>query len=391
MTAKPNPTIRRRRLGAELRQLRIASGLKSKEAAERLMVSQPKISHLENGNRAASPRDVRALCAIYGVTDQQVIDSLMELARESGQRGWWHPYGDLTDSAYIGLETDATSLHTYTPLIPELLQTPAYAQVVIEESVPMPTSEQAAARLKVRLRRQHRIYDLTRPLHLQIVLDEAALYRVIGSPDVMREQLEHLNALSAEPHITLQVLPYTAGAHPGLSGQFSILQFTDSPQPGVVHLERFTHDLFNGGVKYRNGRNSRDQSVRLVAKGQQRPRERGVAAACAYLAREGTLTCGGQAHIEHVVALFATFFDSVSYRPCLPCTAAADRAGLSGVGAAGAGGGGARSGRHGGGRSRCRRAADQGDGGGSSVPVARHRRRLRPAGSRPRPGAACPW
>lgn len=245
MAAKPNPTIRRRRLGAELCQLRIASGLKSKEAAERLMVSQPKISHLENGNRATSPRDVRDLCAIYGVTDQQVIDALMEMARESGQQGWWHPYGDPTDSVYIGLETDAASLHTYAPMIvPELLQTPAYAQAVIEESIPLPTSEQAAARLKVRLRRQHRIYDLAHPLHLHVVLDESALHRVIGSPDVMREQLEHLNALSAEPHITLQVLPYTAGAHPGLSGRFSILQFADSPQPGVVHLERFTHGLY---------------------------------------------------------------------------------------------------------------------------------------------------
>lgn len=88
MAANPNPTVRRRRLGAELRQLRLANGLKSKEVAERLMVSQPKISHLENGNRATSPRDVRDLYAIYGVTDEQVIDSLMEMARESGERGW---------------------------------------------------------------------------------------------------------------------------------------------------------------------------------------------------------------------------------------------------------------------------------------------------------------
>ncbi|WP_443054351.1 helix-turn-helix domain-containing protein [Streptomyces sp. NBC_00683] len=242
MTANPNPTVRRRRLGAELRQLRLASGLKSQEVAKRLMVSQPKISHLENGNRATSPRDVRDLCAIYGVTDEQVIDSLMEMARESGRRGWWHPYGDLSDSAYIGLETDAASLHTYAPMmVPELLQTPAYAQAVIEETIPLPTAEQAATRLKVRLRRQHRIYDPTRPLRLWVVLDESALRRLIGGPDIMREQLEHLKALSAEPHITLQVLPYTTGAHPGLPGQFSILQFADSSQAGVVHLERFTN------------------------------------------------------------------------------------------------------------------------------------------------------
>lgn len=89
--------------------------------AERLMVSQPKISHLENGNRAISPRDVRDLCVIYEVTDQQqvrsgqVIDSLMAMARESGERGWWHPYGELSGSVYIGLETDAASLHIHAP------------------------------------------------------------------------------------------------------------------------------------------------------------------------------------------------------------------------------------------------------------------------------------
>lgn len=89
------------------------------------MVSQPKISHLENGNRTVSPRDVRDLCALYGVTDQQVIDTLLAMARESGQHGWWHAYGDIPQSVNITLETDAASLHTYAPvLIPDLLQTP---------------------------------------------------------------------------------------------------------------------------------------------------------------------------------------------------------------------------------------------------------------------------
>ncbi|MEV6553210.1 helix-turn-helix transcriptional regulator, partial [Streptomyces sp. NPDC051597] len=117
MAASMNPTIRRRRLGAELRRLRQASGLKSTEVAERLMVSQPKISHLENGRRAVSPRDVRDLCALYGVRDQQVIDALVEMASESGRPGWWHAYGAIPQSAYIGLETDAASIHTYEPLM----------------------------------------------------------------------------------------------------------------------------------------------------------------------------------------------------------------------------------------------------------------------------------
>ncbi|MEU4730542.1 helix-turn-helix transcriptional regulator [Streptomyces sp. NPDC023588] len=245
MVATNNPTVGRRRLGAELRRLRQASGLKSTEVAGRLMVSQPKISHLENGRRTISPRDVRDLCEMYGVTDRQVIDSLMEMARESGRPGWWNRYGDLPNSVYIGLETDAASLHAYAPLvIPDLLQTPAYAAAVIEETIPLHTAEQAAARLKVRLRRQHRIYAPACPLRLRVVLDETALRRVVGSPDIMREQLEHLNALSHEPHITVQVLPYAVGAHPGLSGQFSILRFAGDTKTGVVYLERFTSDLY---------------------------------------------------------------------------------------------------------------------------------------------------
>ncbi|KOV93736.1 XRE family transcriptional regulator [Streptomyces sp. NRRL B-3648] len=245
VAANINPTVRRRRLGAELRRLRLASGLKSTEVAERLMISQPKISHLENGRRTISPRDVRDLCAVYGVTDPQVIDSLLQMAKESGQPGWWHAYGDIPQSVYIALETDAASLHTYEPMvIPALLQTPAYACAIIEETIPLLTTEEAGTRLKVRLRRQHRIYDPARPLRLWVVLDESALRRVVGSPDIMREQLEHLNTLGAEPHITVQVLPYTAGAHPGLSGQFSILRFADSSAAPVVYLDRFTNDLY---------------------------------------------------------------------------------------------------------------------------------------------------
>lgn len=119
----------------------------------------------------------------------------------------------------------------------------AYAEAVIGETVPQLTVQQAATRLKVRMRRQHRIYAPARPLRLWVVLDEPALRRVVGSPAIMREQLEDLNSLGSEPHITVQVLPYDAGAHPGLSGQFSILRFADSPE-AVVYLERFTSDLY---------------------------------------------------------------------------------------------------------------------------------------------------
>jgi hypothetical protein len=198
---------------------------------------------METGRRAVSPRDVRDLCKLYGVTDQHVVDSLMELARESSRQGWWQAYGAIPHSMYVGMETEATSIHTYESMvIPGLLQTPAYAAAVIEETIPLVTVEQAAARLKVRLRRQHRIYDPARRLRLWVVLDESALRRVVGSREIMSEQLEHLHTVSTEPHITVQVLPHTAGAHPGLTGQFSLLRFPDS-RDAVVYLERFTSGL----------------------------------------------------------------------------------------------------------------------------------------------------
>ncbi|MCY0932045.1 helix-turn-helix transcriptional regulator [Streptomyces sp. H27-H1] len=245
MAVNGNPTVRRRRLGAELRRLRLASGLTSTQVAEQLLISQPKISHLENGRRVIKPRDVRDLCALYGVTDPQVVDSLMRAAGESDRQGWWVAFGEVPYAVYIGLETAAASIRTYEPLvIPGLLQTPAYAAAVIAETIPQATPEQIATRLEVRLRRQSRAHHPARPFRLWVVLDESALRRVVGSPQIMSEQLEFLNRLGAQPHITVQVLPHSAGAHPGISGQFSILDFTDAPGPGTVYLERFTSDLY---------------------------------------------------------------------------------------------------------------------------------------------------
>ncbi|MFD5509363.1 helix-turn-helix domain-containing protein [Streptomyces sp. NPDC127051] len=245
MGVNVNPTVSRRRLGSELRRLREISGMTTQQVAERLLISQPKISLLENGRRLVKPRDVRDLCGLYGVQDQRRVDHLMQLARESGQQGWWNSYGDIPYGAYIGLEAEAAAIRLYEPLvIPGLLQTPAYARAVIAGTIPRITAEQAAARLQVRLRRQDRLGAPRHPLRLWAVLDESALRRVVGSREVMREQLDHLTRLSAQPHITVQVLPHDVGAHPGVSGQFLLLDFAGATDASVVYLERFTSDLY---------------------------------------------------------------------------------------------------------------------------------------------------
>ncbi|MGW5659537.1 helix-turn-helix domain-containing protein [Streptomyces sp. NPDC003758] len=245
MASNVNPTVRRRRLGQELRRLRELKGMTAEEVAERLLVSQSKISRLENGRRSISPRDVRDLCGVYEVEDQRVVESLMEMARDSRQQGWWHAFGDIPYSVYIGLETDAESLRVYEPqIITGLLQTRAYAEALIQGALPETSPADIEKRVQVRMRRQERISAENNPLRLWVVLDEAALRRRVGDNLVMREQLEHLAEMSRLPHVTVQVLPFEVGAHPGLNGQYAILEFADAADSSVVYLEGVTSDLY---------------------------------------------------------------------------------------------------------------------------------------------------
>jgi transcriptional regulator with XRE-family HTH domain len=240
-----NPTVRRRRLGQELRRLRELKGMTAEEVAERLLVSQSKISRLENGRRSISQRDVRDLCGVYEVEDKRIVDSLMEMARDSRQQGWWHTFGDIPYSVYIGLETDAESLRVYEPqIVTGLLQTRPYAEALVRGALPETSADEIEKRVEVRMRRQERITTERNPLRLWVVLDEAALHRVVGSRLVMREQLEHLIELSELPHVTVQVLPFEVGAHPGINGQYAILEFADAADSSVVYLEGVTSDLY---------------------------------------------------------------------------------------------------------------------------------------------------
>ncbi|MTE19517.1 helix-turn-helix domain-containing protein [Streptomyces sp. TRM43335] len=245
MASNVNPTVRRRRLGQELRRLREQKGMTAEEVAERLLVSQSKISRLENGRRSISQRDVRDLCGVYEVEDRRIVESLMQMAKESRQQGWWHAFGDIPYSVYIGLETDAASLRVYEPqVVPGLLQTQAYAEAVVAGALPEASAADVEKRVRVRLRRQDRIHDTRNPLRLWAVIDEAALRRTVGGRQIMRDQLERLLELSQLPHVTVQVLPFAMGAHPGLNGQYAILEFPDAVDSTVVYLEGVTSDLY---------------------------------------------------------------------------------------------------------------------------------------------------
>jgi transcriptional regulator with XRE-family HTH domain len=230
-----SPTVRRRRLTSELRRLREAAKLTCEEVAERLECSASKISRIETGRVAVTPRDVRDLLLIYGVTGSQ-HDGLMQLARESRQKGWWHAYGDSVQpqlATYLGLESAAAEMRIYrVNRIPGPLQIEAYTRALLASGkvkTTLPEQEQRFALLAERRRQAQ-----ANPPTTWVVLDEAALRRQVGGPDVTRAQTEHLIELSAAPHVYLQVIPFSGGAHVAMDAPFVILAFPDGADPDVV-------------------------------------------------------------------------------------------------------------------------------------------------------------
>jgi transcriptional regulator with XRE-family HTH domain len=242
MTARRSPTVRRRRLGMELRRLREEADYTLERVAESLECSDSKISRIETGQVGATPRDVRDMLELYGVNGKQ-RDELMQLAREGRQRGWWNTFDDQVIRTLIGFEAAATSVHVYEAMVvPGLLQTVDYATAVIGAVRPGLRPEEIERRVEVRTARQR---DLTQadPPALWVIIDEAALRRPVGGREVMREQLGRLIDAAAWPTVTLQVLPLDAAEHAGMDGSFTIYEFSE-PDPGVVYLENATSDLY---------------------------------------------------------------------------------------------------------------------------------------------------
>jgi transcriptional regulator with XRE-family HTH domain len=232
-----SPTLRRRELGARLRALRLGQGLTVDQVAEQLLCSPSKVSRMETGQRGATQRDVRDLCRIYGVTDVTQAEHLMNLVKEGKQQAWWQSYDLDYFATYVGLEQAADSLSYYQEtVVPGLLQTADYAKAMYEAGLPNDfTPERAGEHIDVRLIRQQ---VLTRdpPLRLSAVFDEAVLHRVVGGPAVMDAQLQHLIAMGSKRNVTLQVVPYSAGAHPAMENAFTILEFGDVA-PTLVYVE----------------------------------------------------------------------------------------------------------------------------------------------------------
>jgi len=240
--SQASPTLRRRELGTLLRALRLKRELTVEQVAAELLCSPSKVSRMETGQRGASARDVRDLCALYGVTDQAERARLMNLAAEGKQQGWWQPYDLDYFATYVGLEEAATAMRQFqSTIVPGLLQTPDYARRVAEVLDDV-TPRRIDELVEVKMRRQGLLAKQP-PVPLSVILDEAVLHRTVGGVAAMRAQLDHIIKVTKNYDVAVRVIPFSVGAHPAMESTFSILDFQD-PVPSIVYVEGLVGFLY---------------------------------------------------------------------------------------------------------------------------------------------------
>lgn len=240
MTTVQDPTVQRRRLRLELRRARDAAKLRQADVASAMDWSPSKLIRIERGDVSISTNDLRALLSHYGVKDDERVNDLLELARSARGASFYDQYGDLLKPGfkeYLAYESSASVIRQYDPIrIPGLLQTEEYARALFA-GLGTAGTEAADKGWTVRQHRQEVVHDRDNPPDMLFVLDEAALLRHVGGIQVMRRQLERLRDFAAESYITIQILPFNRGAHPGMSGNFIVLEFTDPNLDDLLHLE----------------------------------------------------------------------------------------------------------------------------------------------------------
>ncbi|MQY19723.1 helix-turn-helix domain-containing protein [Nocardia macrotermitis] len=244
IVAERGPVALRIMVGGQLRKLRLAAGIDAGRAGAHIRGSHAKISRLELGRTSFKERDVRDLLAMYGVFEDAEVQSFLEVVRRANQPGWWHRYSDLMPAwfeTYLGLEHAALSIRTYeAQLVPGLLQTEAYARAVVALGH---TNAETGRRVELRKRRQELLERESGPT-LWAIVDESVLHRPVGGANVLRAQLEHLLYMCDHTHVTIQVLPFSAGGHAALGGSFTILRFAEPELPDMVYTEQLASSLY---------------------------------------------------------------------------------------------------------------------------------------------------
>ncbi|WP_407703437.1 helix-turn-helix domain-containing protein [Streptomyces triticirhizae] len=215
-------------LGRRLQDLREAAGLSFEEAGRALDVTHATIRRMEKAQVGLKVPYIEKLLRIYGVTEQEEIDTFLALVREANRPGWWHRYRDVLPewfSAFVSLEAEADQIRAYEPhYVPGLLQTEAYATTVLRSGMPHAPAAEIERLVALRLARQD-ILTRPQPPLLWIVMDETVLRRPIGHPNVMRGQIGRMIEAAASPNIRLQIMPFSAGHHPAMYGPFHLFRF----------------------------------------------------------------------------------------------------------------------------------------------------------------------
>ena len=241
------PTVLRILLGAQLRRLREGAGITREDAGYHIRASGSKISRMELGRVSFKERDVTDLLEFYGVTDQAQIDSLVQLTREANAQPWWQKYQDVVPDwfqVYVGLEEAAQLIRVYEmQFVPGLLQTEEYARAVVLQGAPGLEPEEVDRRVALRMGRQ-KLFGKDNPPRLWAIVDEAALRRPMGGPNVLAAQIERLMDAVGEPNITLQVMPFRYGGHAAEGGAFTIMRFPEADLPDMVYMEYLTGALY---------------------------------------------------------------------------------------------------------------------------------------------------
>lgn len=245
-TGTSAPTVLRMILGRRLQDMRQQAGASLEDAARALRVKPLTIRRLEKAEVALKPLYVEKLLETYGAGRQE-IDEFVAMAERANEPGWWHAYRDVLPNwftAYVSLETGAKTLRTYEPhYVTGLLQTPAYARGVLRGGIPNGSDEELERRVDLRLRRQGLLEKPDAPT-LWVVMEEAVLHRAVGGPQVMREQIDRLLEASELDHVSIDIVPFAAGAHVGACAPFTYFRFEEPELPDIVYSEILSASMY---------------------------------------------------------------------------------------------------------------------------------------------------
>jgi transcriptional regulator with XRE-family HTH domain len=259
MNEDASPMRLRRRLRTELHNARLKADLTQEQVAKAMVWSLSKMIRIETAQTGISVNDLKALLSLYGITDKKRIDKLVEMAQAAKQAPWWKPYTDFAPAELLQLidyESAASAISQFeTMFVPGILQIDEYASAILgafydEE----PSDERVAALVDLRKKRRSLLTRKNpKPPRFSFVLDESVIQRLVGSPAIMHRQLRHLVDVTKLPNVTIGLVPFTAGLHPGMKGPFAVVQFDDTPDENIVFLEGPRGDFISDNPRETQG------------------------------------------------------------------------------------------------------------------------------------------